>query len=529
MTRCLLLALLVAAAPAAVFQYRVPVTTAKGQHQALCWLPPTAARIRGLVVAGTTSAERLVGRDPLIRQACRDQALGIVFLTCGLGAVDLDQVFADLAATSGYAELATAPLAFLGHSAGGPQAQRLATARADRCFALIQHRGGVPGGVPAGIPCLVQVGQFDEFAGTMRDADGRESWQRTTEHVARLRSEDGERLIAVVVEAGAGHFGWSTLNSIHTAAFLRAAAAVRIPVGHPDSAPLPPVLASHGWLAALPPTASTTCAAWSDYPDSHGTAAWYPDATCAGLARAVHARLTTGADRFLTWQDRTWVDAGARHFFNGIQWLEPGDTFRVDPAWRDTYPPQPKGPGPRWARAGQPVGHGDGPIAVRVAGGPLEAIGPRTLRLRAHELAPVTGRVKGLWLARSPAAGGYRATELVGMLPRGFRGHTRGQPQAIDFPPPADLIVGGEPQPLTATSDAGLAVHFYVAYGPAQITNGLLEIAELPVRSRLPITVTVVANQWGRGLVPLIQTAAPVLQTLEVRAAGGQTPATAGP
>ncbi len=73
-----------------------------------------------------------------------------------------------------------APLMFVGHSAGGPQAKALAIKMADRCFGLVLYRGGVPGGdesVPPGVPVLMMLGQFDEFGGTMRDASGRETWE----------------------------------------------------------------------------------------------------------------------------------------------------------------------------------------------------------------------------------------------------------------------------------------------------------------------------------------------------------------
>jgi hypothetical protein len=47
------------------------------------------------------------------------------------------QVLNDLARVSGYRELPMAPLMFVGHSAGGPQAKALAIKTADRCFGLV--------------------------------------------------------------------------------------------------------------------------------------------------------------------------------------------------------------------------------------------------------------------------------------------------------------------------------------------------------------------------------------------------------
>ena len=46
--------------------------------------------------------------------------------------VEIEQVLTDLANVSGYGELSSAPLCFIGHSAGGPQAKSLAIEMASR-------------------------------------------------------------------------------------------------------------------------------------------------------------------------------------------------------------------------------------------------------------------------------------------------------------------------------------------------------------------------------------------------------------
>src|SRR3954451_22881419 len=166
-----------AAIAPAVFQYTVPAAAGKAQpSEAFLWVPPDTRRVRGVVMAGMTLMEREFVKDPQIRRACADQQLAVVFLKCGLGAVDVQKVLDDLAAASGYDELSGAPLLFVGHSAGGPQAKALAVKMADRCIGLVQYRGGVPGAgmdgkdvkdgkdaaVPPGVPVLMMIGQFDE-------------------------------------------------------------------------------------------------------------------------------------------------------------------------------------------------------------------------------------------------------------------------------------------------------------------------------------------------------------------------------
>jgi hypothetical protein len=48
------------------------------------------------------------------------------------------------------------------------------------------------------------------------------------------------------------------------------------------------------------------------------------------------------------------------------------------------------------------------------------------------------------------------------------------------------------------------------------ITNGTLQISELPARAAFPVAVKVVAWQFGRGVEPLVQTAQPVEQVVQI-------------
>ena len=80
-----------------------------------------------------------------------------------------------------------------------------------------------------------------------------------------------------------------------------------------------------------------------------------------------------------------------------------------------------------------------------------------------------------------------------------------------------DIRADAGPVPLRATSDSGLAVEYHVAHGPAVIDNGKLRLTEIPARASYPIEVKVVACQFGRGLAPLVKTAAPVEQIVRIQ------------
>jgi len=262
---CLVVASASASSPAApaVFQWSLPFEyQRKGQpreSRVWLWVPPGAERVRGVIVAGKTSTEGPFSKHPAVRAAAAEQGLAILYSASGLGSLDVPGMLERLAAHTGYDELAGAPMLFVGHSAGGPQAKTLAQRHADRCFGLIQCRGGVPwmgeGEVPGGVPVLLLVGQFDEFGGT-RDEAGRESWMNTRDSIADKRSADDPgsgRLLTYMLEPGAGHFAFTDKAAAFTARWIAAAAAARIPDAWAGTDPptLNDVDPASGWLTDL--------------------------------------------------------------------------------------------------------------------------------------------------------------------------------------------------------------------------------------------------------------------------------------
>lgn len=496
----------------AIFQFSVPVTTDKDPSTALLWIPADATTVRGIVVAGTTLMERDFVKDPHIRQACAQQSLALLYLKCNLGAVNLSKVLDDLATKSGYPQLTNAPLFFVGHSAGGPQAKDAAMKFRDRCFGLIQYRGGGPWDgepLPAGIPSLTMVGQFDEFGGTMRSDTGREQWERMLGPFQAFRAADPARTVSLAIEPGAGHFAWSERNGRLAALFLRKASqAIGQRLDH-----------TTGWLTdsnlkqpVAPP------APVAGFSGDKTTANWHFDREMAEATVAYHAGLTGKRDQFLQWKNPYWVDAGTRYFFHDIPWVDDGQTFEVHPVYADAYPTPPPGGGPRWAAAGQPAGHSATPIRVRPVGSPVVATGPHRLRFQFDSVTGARDGWRVTFLAYSEGDAEFRHTELVGMLPRGFKGLTAGKDQTITFPALSNCKASDPPQPLRAVSDSGLPVEYYVAYGPARIEAGQLRIVEVPARARYPMEVKVVAYQFGRGVEPRVKTAPPVEQTFWIEA-----------
>jgi hypothetical protein len=523
---CLVLSAAGAGSPcrAALFQYSVVAQTESAPTSAFLWIPAEAPQVRGVVLLGRTLAEATIAGDPTVRAACRDAQLAIVYVNDGLAAVDVQKVLDDLADVSGYRELRVAPLFFVGHSAGGPQARELAVKMAPRCFGLMQYRGGVPGGgndrVPDGVPSLMMVGQFDEFAGRMRDENGRENaWEMARDGLFAFRKTSGGALGSLVVEPGAGHFAWSNRNATYFAMFLRKAAQARIPdfpVDAPEPVTCKPIDPTSGWLtdASVKTFDQATPVAFVDFTGDRGKAQWHFDRELAEANVAYH-RGWGRRDQFIEWDHPFFLDAGVRYFLEDVKWVDDGRTFETRPRYADKYPAtQPNGP--RWADAGKPAGQSAAPIRVRPAGGPVVEAGATRLRLVHDPLNPADNVGRITFIAYSDGNDEFRHTERVGMLPRGFRGLTGGKPQKITFPPiDSPLPRDGAGMKLNATSDAGLPVDYYVI-GPAIVENGVLKAHEVPKRAKRPITVRVIAYQPGSGVEPLVRMAKPVERTVTI-------------
>ena len=524
----------VGSAAAAVFQFTAVVKTSAGERDAFLWIPPQAEQVRGVLFAGMASAERELVKDAAVRRVCRAESLAIVFLTTSITSVDVQQVLDDFAAASGYHELSVAPLFFVGHSVGGPQAKAAAVAHRDRCFGVMQYRGGSPGvqanatdpdPVPPGVPAVMMLGQYDEFGKVARDEGGRENWENGVVAMRTFRSANASNLGCFAVEPGAGHFAWSDRSAAYFALFLRKAAEQRIPDWSPDAKT--PVMcrqidATRGWLTELPTRAAAKHipAPVTEYTGDPGDASWHFDREMAEATVAHHRGLAGKRDQFIRWLDPHTVKAGARFFFDDIAWIGDGQTFEVRPQFAETYPQQYDGEGPIWAQAGQPVGNSGQAIRVRPTGGPLVAVGPNAFRVQFDALAPAPGPKATAFIAFVEGDEQWRYAEQVGIVRSLVL--TEGREQAIMFPALPDMTAGdGNAAPaaleLNATSDSNLPVEYYVAHGPATIEHGRLMLHELPRRARLPIEVKVVAYQFGRGIEPRVKAAAPVTRVLRVR------------
>ncbi|MEI7833813.1 MAG: hypothetical protein WCJ56_11540 [bacterium] len=523
-------------AQAAVYQYRVtPPRADASPGNAYLWIPPSADQVRGVIVAGKTSIEVAMFKDAQIREVCSQQKLALVLLMPSLdfrdadlkvhpetqmatGGARLQGILDLLAKVSGHAELSVAPLMSVGHSAGGPFAQFVAYWAPQRSFGLLFIKSGgifppdyAPDARIYSVPVLTVNGQFDEFGGTMRNAEGLEPWTGGRRTGLVLRGMDERYLNSMMADPGAGHFSWSDRLAAYVAKYIRKAAQARIPQNWPADAKEPiqckVIDPQSGWLT--PPmlnlTGEPAPAAYADYKGDKKQAFWQFDEEMALASVAYMAGQMKKKDQFIKWNDAYNMDAGVRYYFSKVKWVGDGQTFEVHPEFASAYP---KGFD---VAEGQPVGNCGGTILVMPTDGPIETVGPNRFRMK---FDAQTGN-RPIFLAYNEGNAEYRHTEVQGMI-RNAAALTQGKAQTITFPPIENVTVNSGPVELKATSDSGLPVEYYVAYGPAEITGNRLVLKDLPQGAIYPIEVRVVAYQYGRGLEPLVQTAKQVEQVFSV-------------
>jgi hypothetical protein len=107
--------------------------------------------------------------------------------------------------------------------------------------------------------------------------------------------------------------------------------------------------------------------------------------------------------------------------------------------------------------------------------------------------------------------------EMVKSQPGGIfvARNTEGADNAITFsqiPDDSDR----KPIGLKATASSGLPVAYYVDSGPAVVDGDTLKFTPIPPRSKFPLTVRVVAWQWGRSAEPKVKSADPVVVTFNI-------------
>jgi hypothetical protein len=431
-----------------LYQYSIPVTSifststarpADPMRRAYLWVPPSASRLQGVIFGLHNMLEKPFFADPVIRQACSNAGLGIVFISPGdsktwtangianyaeglpTTAVNLDpneytptdtnpatgEPFANaseqagaemavilqkLATESGFAELAYAPIMMVGHSAASPWlwTETVATSAAliSRVFALISYKGFYPGAISAGLPVLHVSAEWQEIS------DWGNTWEvGDAPSLRSLRQANAQNLLGELILPGTGHYHYSTTQSAPIASYIEAVVTARIPANWPKTAfpTLKAVQESSGWLVGMTSMNSGSLtpysyATWVAAGKNASEAYWYPDeatatAVCTGINDGF-GRLPQMVNVYQNPAESTSLYnlmSGTNSSAGYVPWvgelLSDNVTFQIRATGLN------QSPNPRLQHAG-PVGVGQGPIQFLANGsGAVRQTGPDTFRI----------------------------------------------------------------------------------------------------------------------------------------------------
>lgn len=495
-----------------VFQFAETVTRAdwadgaRTTATAYLWVPEKCRRLRGLLVMGSNVPEHMLVGHPAIRAVCAEHNLGIVWSTPTFWyhkaknedrtvAAFLQQLLDGLARSSGYEEVATVPWLPMGESGHLLMVDALVEAAPERCLAGIWIKNAHLPPKNRTLPALVLYGTAQEWG--QDKVDMRKRWNdlKSYEGVLKQRAAHPDWPLSFVLDGASGHFDVSERLALYMARYIAQVARARLPKRPGD--PLRPIDMARGVTATLPAPGHER--------DPNGF--WYFDRASAREAQSIAA---------INWQAETQIPGFTSrggtplpYNFNGIPNLEPemeedGITFPVRAVMLGKMPEN-------FAGAGEPLARAPGEPQIEWLCGAIEPAGEGRFRVALDR----TYRQQAIYLA-ARQRGTAAIRDAVQPLHLEIRPNQAGAPQKITFETIADVKAGTRSVPLSARSDSGLPVKFFVVSGPATVEGGRLVFTALPPRARLPLAVTVAAWQWGRSSEPKIQTAETVKQTFRI-------------
>lgn len=473
------------------------------------WIPENCRKLSGLVIMATNVPEHRLAGHAAIRRVCAERNLGLIWSvptfwnfakhTKGhdnLQIAFFQKLLDQLAATSGYAEIATAPWLPIGESGHLLMVCGMVNQKPERCIAAICVKNPHQPENKT-VPMLWTLGTAQEWGQTTKDP--RENWKVGSFNYHGWVNDrmKAEWPLSIVVEPGSGHFYCTDAMVDYFALYINSACRARL--SNDGEGNLKPVSLQDGVLAHLPLPGRNDISI-----QAHAAVApmdrarpWFFDESTARAAQVFSDKdwSARSAMPMIAAVSNCVVDPFS---FNSVTTLDVATDgeFAVNPFLLDRVPAAFQGAGAKLARpASEPVAEWVcGPYAP-MGGGRFRIALDRTWKTGAASYMAV----------RQDAEPGIRFGVQPVMV-RLFE-NIEGAKQTIRFDPISDVKSGTQSVTLHAASDAGLCVRFFVVSGPAIVRGNQLEFTRIPPRSKFPIEVTVAAWQWGRHSDPKIKTA----------------------
>jgi hypothetical protein len=512
-------------ASAAEWQWSIP----DGDGRAYLWIPPDCQRVRAVVVGQHNMLEQGILEHAEFRGEL--QKLGIAELwyvpkfemqfDFNKGAGEHFQRIMDaLAEASGYVELKVAPVVPIGHSACATYPWNFAAWNPGRTLAVLSFHGDAPKTKLTGysgpnvdwgdrtienVPALMVMGEY-------------EWWEDRLLPALAYMAKHPKAPIAFLADTGRGHFDFDDRTVKFLAMFVRKAAERRLPRDFPVSleAPIPltAIDPKDGWRIDCwhkdqsPPAAPA--APFDQYKGDPTRAFWCFDEEQAKLTESRYQESRGKLPQYIGFSQEGQATEKPK-FLPG----EDGMTFTLGTRFLEKIEDK---NGKDGLPAGSPVSHasGGGEIVLSKIVGPGVVIGKDKVIARLdRSVYTADRRNNDLWLLAShPGDDRYKSASQPVMVR--IPPNKTGALQTISFEAIPDQQAGLASLKLSAKSNAGLPVQYYVREGPAEIDGETLTFTSIPPRAKFPIKVTVVAWQWGRTIEPKVQTAAVVEQTFSI-------------
>lgn len=479
----------------------------KNQSSAYLWIPENCQKVRGLLILCANVPEhRLVGH-PAIREVCAKNDLGIVWCvpsfmnfrkdkTTGIddahdyktSTAFLQELLDGLAKNSGYAEVATVPWLPMGESGHLLMVDALVEFHPERCIAGVWLKNNHLPPKNRTVPALVAFGSAQEWSQTQSDI--RTNWNnigQAYQGVLDQRKQNPNWPLSYVIDGSSGHFDCSEKLAKFLAHYVDKVSRARIA----DDGSLKKVALENGFLADMPVPGhekSSPVEFSKAAPDARARP-WFFDRESAGEARSFAA---------INWNAETqlpgFADASGKILpfnFNGISNLQPeyeadGITFTLRGVMLDQLPEQ-------FTNAGVKIAKAPGEPTLEWLCGPVKPLGGDKFQICldrsfGSSACYIAARQKGTDEIRN-------SVQPCGVK---IQKNNSGLAQKISFDPIPDVKAGTKSIKLSAKSDSGLPVKFFVRAGPAVVHGDELEFTPVPPRAKFPVAVTVGAWQWGR-------------------------------
>lgn len=476
------------------------------------WIPEECKKLRGLVIMATNVPEHMLVGHPAIRKACADNDLGLIWSVPSFWSFRRDsnpeicvkflqQLLDGLAKVSGYEEVATVPWLPMGESGHLLMVVNVIDQRPEKCIAGICIKNPhYP--KDRSVPLLWTLGTAQEWG--QKKSDIRKSWLGR-----KGWGRDKGWPLSVIVEPGTGHFYCTDRMAEYFGKYIDAAAKARL---SDDGSPvLKPVPFDKGYLAWMPAPETENPPITSFAKDNQRSRPWYFTEELAKEAQYFS---------MVNWKAESQMPA----VFAGQNCQVEQFTFQdsLSKALVST----------------------DGEFSLK--GKMLEKI-PEGFVGAGEKLAKTSGDPEFAWISGPMAPQGNGKFKIA--LDRTWKNGTacylvvkkegtdkirysiqpfavnllenkEGKSQKITFAKIPDVRAGTKTIPLTAKSDAGLPVEFFVVAGPAKVEGNKLVFTKIPPRSRFPVEVTIAAWQWGKHTEPKVKTAKIEKQTFKILPAG---------